>query len=340
MERQEIIELKILLKKIIVMSAFVGMTLVIVMFLIPFEEDNYYLAIVDKHEALETTAPPRIILVGGSNVAFGIDSEKMENELHLPVVNTGLHAGIGLPYTLNDVKPYLKEGDTIIIIPEYSQFFDHKDKGEVESLAAMIGINPSSVRYLNTKSLREIHLIGATLFRHKADFAFETVNTFFFPKTNPEEDENKDEMKDVKNFSYSRHGFNRYGDEVSHWSYTAYRAPNYTEGSYLGKKINDNQIELLNDFHDYAKSRNMTVYVSFSPLDRNEYQKNQTAYDQFYTFLSTNLSTKIIGTPEEFSFPTAFFFDTRHHLNYEGVEKRTDALIFELQNNSPLMHQF
>ena len=38
MVRQEIIELKILLKKIIVMSAFVGMTLVIVMFLIPFEE--------------------------------------------------------------------------------------------------------------------------------------------------------------------------------------------------------------------------------------------------------------------------------------------------------------
>lgn len=318
-----------------VMAVFVGMTLAIVMFLIPFEEDNFYLAIVDKHEALETTAPPRIILVGGSNVAFGIDSEKMENELHLPVVNTGLHAGIGLPYMLNDVKPYLKEGDTILIIPEYSQFFDDKDKGEVESLAAMIGIHPLSVRYLNTKSLGEIHLIGATLFRHKADFAFETVHTFFFPKTSPEEDENKDEMKDVKNFSYSRHGFNRYGDEVSHWSYTVYPTPDYPAGSYLGNKINDNQIELLNDFHDYAKSRNMTVYVSFSPLLRNEYQKNQTAYDQFYTFLSKNLSIKIIGTPEEFSFPTAFFFDTRHHLNYEGVENRTQILIFELQKTHP-----
>ncbi len=137
----------------------------------------------DKHEALETTAPPRIILVGGSNVAFGIDSEKMENELHLSVVNTGLHAGIGLPYMLNDVKPYLKEGDTIIIIPEYSQFFDDKDKGEVEPLAAMIGINPLSIRYLHPKSMREIHLIGATLFRHKADFALEVANTFFLSKT-------------------------------------------------------------------------------------------------------------------------------------------------------------
>ena len=169
----------------------------------------------------------------------------------------------------------------------------------------MIGINPSSVRYLSPTSLGEIHLIGATLFRHKADFAFEAVNNFFLPKTNPEEDEN--ENNDEKNFSYSRHGFNRYGDEVSHWNYTAHHAPDYTAGSYLGNKINDNQIELLNEFNDYAKSRNITVYVSFSPLDRNEYQKNQTAYDQFYTFLSTNLSIKILGTPEEFSFPTDFF---------------------------------
>lgn len=335
MVRQEIIEVKILLKKIIVMSALVGMTLVIVMFLIPFEEDSYYLAIVDKHEALETTAPPRIILVGGSNVAFGIDSEKMENELQLSVVNTGLHAGIGLPYLLSDVKPYLKEGDTIIIIPEYSQFFDDKDKGEVESLAAMIGINPFSVRYLHTKSLGEIHLIVVTLFRHKADFALEAVNNFFLPKINPEDDENKGE----KNFSYSRHGFNRFGDEVSHWNYTVHYAPDYTTGPYLGNKINMNQIELLNEFNDYAKSRNMTAYVSFSPLDRNEYQKNQTAYDQFYTYLSTNLSIKIIGTPEEFSFPRAFFFDTKDHLNYEGVENRTNILIFELQNNPELMHQ-
>jgi hypothetical protein len=332
MTKKEIIELKIFLKKIILFSVFVGLILVIVMFFVPVEEDNYYLTIVDKHKALETTPQPRILLVGGSNLAFGIDSEKMEHELNLSIVNTGLHMGVGLPYILNDLKPYLKEGDTVIIISEYSQFYDDEDKGFVEPLAAMIGINPLSLLYLTPKSLMEIHLIVVTLFRHKADSVLDGVNSFFLSIIDSKEGEERNEKKDDKNFSYSRQGFNQYGDEVSHWNYTVDYDQNYTTGSYLGNKINYNQIEVLNEFHNYAKKRNISVYLSFSPIDRNEYQKNQTAYNQFYDFLKSNVSIPIIGDIEEFSFPRDFFFDTRDHLNYQGVEIRTEKLIFEIKN--------
>ena len=302
-------------------------------FFVPFEKDNYYLAIVDKHKALETTPQPRIILVGGSNVAFGIDSEKMEHELHLSVVNTGLYAGVGLPYQLSDLKPYLKDGDTIIIIPEYSQFFDDKDTGEVEPLAAMIGINPLSILYLHPKSMREIPLIGVTLFRHKANFALDVAESFFLSIPDSH-DQREDAIKDDKNFSYSRQGFNQYGDEVSHWNYTVQYDENYSTGSYLGNKINYDQIELLNEFHHYAEKRNISVYLSFSPIDQNEYQKNLTAYNQFHHTLKRNVSLPILGTIEEFSFPRAFFFDTKDHLNYQGVENRTEKLIFEIKKST------
>ena len=154
----------------------------------------------------------------------------MEHELHLSVVNTGLYAGVGLPYQLSDLKPYLKDGDTIIIIPEYSQFFDDKDTGEVEPLAAMIGINPLSILYLHPKSMREIPLIGVTLFRHKANFALDVAESFFLSIPDSH-DQREDAIKDDINFPYSRQGFNQYGDEVSHWNYTVQYDENYSTGS-------------------------------------------------------------------------------------------------------------
>ena len=37
--------------------------------------NSMYAAVIDKHAMLERTQSPRILLVGGSNVSFGVDSE-------------------------------------------------------------------------------------------------------------------------------------------------------------------------------------------------------------------------------------------------------------------------
>ena len=57
--------------------------------------DNYDAALVDKVERLKSITEPKIILVGDSNVAFGINSKKIEEELGMPVVNLGLHGALG-----------------------------------------------------------------------------------------------------------------------------------------------------------------------------------------------------------------------------------------------------
>ena len=44
----------------------------------PDAEENYLAATVDKHRRLAQTRPPRVILVGGSNLALGIQSDRLE----------------------------------------------------------------------------------------------------------------------------------------------------------------------------------------------------------------------------------------------------------------------
>lgn len=63
--------------------------------IIPAYEQSYSASLADKVDRLESLNEPKIVLIGNSNLAFGIDSEKIEQEMKMPVVNMGLHGAIG-----------------------------------------------------------------------------------------------------------------------------------------------------------------------------------------------------------------------------------------------------
>ena len=58
-------------------------------------DDNYLAAVLEKDRLIRNTASPKIILVGGSNLAFGIDSRAIEDSLGIHVVNMGCTRGLG-----------------------------------------------------------------------------------------------------------------------------------------------------------------------------------------------------------------------------------------------------
>ena len=64
--------------------------------LVPPDPNSYFAAAIDKERLLAVTRAPRLLLVGGSNLAFGIDSEQIETITGLAVLNLGLHANVGL----------------------------------------------------------------------------------------------------------------------------------------------------------------------------------------------------------------------------------------------------
>src|SRR5688572_3873186 len=81
----------------------------------PVQSNDY--SIIDKHQLLQKKDPPRLILAGGSNVAFGFNSKRIADSLNINVINTAIHAGYGLKYIIDDLKPFLKQGDIVILSP-------------------------------------------------------------------------------------------------------------------------------------------------------------------------------------------------------------------------------
>lgn len=65
---------------------------------------SYQTSLTDKVRRLEEIEEPKVVLVGNSNVAFGIDSEKIEKAFDIPVVNLELHGDLGNAFHENIAK--------------------------------------------------------------------------------------------------------------------------------------------------------------------------------------------------------------------------------------------
>lgn len=72
---------------------FLALTIGFLLHLSPQYLGNYQASLIDKVERLESIQEPKIVLIGDSNLAFGIDSERIEEAFGMPVVNMGLHGG-------------------------------------------------------------------------------------------------------------------------------------------------------------------------------------------------------------------------------------------------------
>ncbi|MCC7418387.1 MAG: hypothetical protein IT176_14720 [Acidobacteria bacterium] len=74
-----------------------------------------------QKRAIAASLPPgpRVLVVGGSGVHYGVDALELERELRMPAVNFGLHAGLGLGPILALALDEVRAGDIVVLIPEF-----------------------------------------------------------------------------------------------------------------------------------------------------------------------------------------------------------------------------
>ena len=78
----------------------------------PIEESLHY-SIIDKTELLKNTPGPRIILVGGSNLCFGIDSKEIEKQTGYRVINAAIQGSYGMRFDISHIREYVKKGSFV-----------------------------------------------------------------------------------------------------------------------------------------------------------------------------------------------------------------------------------
>ncbi|MBR4768664.1 MAG: leucine-rich repeat protein, partial [Lachnospiraceae bacterium] len=154
---------------------------------------DYDSALAEKYMRLKTTEGKRVILVGGSNLCFGINSRMIREAFpQYDVVNFSTSHLYGLSPLLDLVERNVHEGDVIVLAPEYyPEMFCARETSSFNNWE-YVDCNPDMLKDIDVS-------------RNQA--FLNTMLTFFYNKRvhSPRKIFNSNPV-------YARSGFNEYGD--------------------------------------------------------------------------------------------------------------------------------
>lgn len=275
--------------------------------------DTFLGALPEKLDRLSSTKSPRIILVGGSSVPFGVQSDLVEQ--HLPgwqVVNFGLYAQLGTPVMLDFLEENLKSGDIVIISPEQNR----QALSPFYAAEALWQAVDGNFSLLLTLSPGRIEKMAAAF----PVFAGKKIGSFFTGSPTP---------TDI----YARASFNAWGDIDSTLRRANIMAGGFDPNQIISFEtglISEEFVEILNNFNALAKEKGVDVYYRFGPMNEAAIVSDCTA-DDFYDALRTRLDFPILGDPNRSILDSGWFYDTNFHLNASGATVFTKGLIEDLK---------
>lgn len=296
-----------ILPKIVAMGLLVLVTYGI-LWLIPPKPYLVYASVLDKQNRLATLPAPRLIFVGGSGVALGLDSQIIEAQLGMPVINMGVNAGFGLRYMFQQVTPWIRAGDIILIIPEYEHFYGELLKGDQNLLWALC-IQPVMLHTLSRQQI--FHLLPEL-----PGFAQQRVQEVIRTRPDP---------------IYNRNAFNAYGDFVNHLDLPSVALTLSAIAN--GQPLNSEALLLLKEFQHYAHKQGAEAYLIYPAIAESfwNYPENRKAIETLQSTILQQNSIQSLSAPVDGVWPDALFFDTVYHLSRQGRHLQSEMIVQHLQ---------
>lgn len=276
--------------------------------------DTFMGELKSKYERLKETSGKRIVLVGGSGVAFDCDSALMDDFFPLyEIVNFGMYAGLGTKAVMDLSENYIHEGDIVILSPEQSeQTFSDYFNGEYMWQAADGAFG--MLRDLKSENFEA--MLG-----NFPRFALEKLN-YVMKGQKPQTDS-----------IYQKKSFNTYGDieldtcreNILPNGYDVNQKVRFTEDV-----VQPEFMDYMNDWAKRLEKKGAVVWYRYCPVNKLsvEDMDDLAAYD---VFLRQKLDFPVIGNPENSLMEAEWFFDTNFHLNQPGKEVNTVQLIRDMK---------
>ena len=276
--------------------------------------DTFMGELKSKYERLKETSGKRIVLVGGSGVAFDCDSALMDDFFpSYEIVNFGMYAGLGTKAVMDLSENYIHEGDIVILSPEQSeQTFSDYFNGEYMWQAADGAFG--MLRDLKSENFEA--MLG-----NFPRFALEKLN-YVMKGQKPQTDS-----------IYQKKSFNTYGDieldtcreNILPNGYDVNQKVRFTEDV-----VQPEFMDYMNDWAKRLEKKGAVVWYRYCPVNKLsvEDMDDLAAYD---VFLRQKLDFPVIGNPENSLMEAEWFFDTNFHLNQPGKEVNTVQLIPDMK---------
>ena len=262
-----------------------------------------------KVDRLASVEGPKLVLMGGSNLAYGVDSRLLEEELGMPVVNLGLQGSIPVDFQLKTVTPFLGPGDILVNAVEHGVYKRSMDGSA--TLLRLLVYYPSA---LTRVSLRHVPDFFANVYPAISDGLNQVV-------------------RGVGRRLRSTPGYddltNAFGDFEGHKGsarrFTLREEPYWAVG---GLPINEGVLKTLREARAFCEENKIHFVTTFSPTPDTPAVRNAGVQ------LAEEISDlNVISDPISLVFPDTMFFDTINHLRYQFRGIRTHVLARDIKEH-------
>ncbi|PIY92208.1 MAG: hypothetical protein COY70_04570 [Candidatus Magasanikbacteria bacterium CG_4_10_14_0_8_um_filter_42_12] len=288
------------------------------------DPDNYLATTIDKHARLNSMESPKIIFVGDSSLAFGLDAKTIEGALQRPTSNMGLHAALGLEFTFKEIGDTINKNDVVFLSFHYYPNDMDINQGVIchtldfyPRLKQRIVTNP--LDGLRLDLICKIKRIRRYIVNRRASLV-------------PNEGESLVVEGSLEVFSYARSSFTEYGDVRD----SLYKTSEINfEGASQDMNIVSQwkTIREIQVFSKHVQSHGASIYFVFPPYPKSKYEYNSEFIEKFADMLRKNTDMNILGSPMSFTFSDDSFFNSDYHLTSFGKKEYTKRIIGLLKSS-------
>ncbi len=274
-------------------------------------ETSYNAVIIDKYKRLQETASPKIVLIAGSNFAYGINSKLIADSLKKPVVNMAIHYDYGTTFMLNQISSELRKGDTVIMGFEYII----ESKGNKSEQLLMARYFPKAKEWMEFDDIFEE-------IREKSQLRINIFKTVLGRLL-----KNKEITYQVSDTTsvFFRGGTNEYGDLISHFNNPPMKV--IPRAILSDKESLKDAIVDMNFFYKTMKARGVKVYFVYPTYSKANYDLDKAIINRYQKEYQKYAQFPILGKPTDFVFADSLYHDMAYHLTKKGGDIRTQKII-------------
>lgn len=268
-------------------------------------------AIVDKMHLLESVPSPRLVLISGSSMAFGVDSYLLSTELEIPVVNASLHFKLGSRFMMDQLKSGVRKGDVVLITLEYVI----KSEGDYEEQLMAVDYYPPAKKWIRYESFPDE--VRANTLHRLTNFKLLMGELSSGTRSRPIS------IEDTTSVFFSK-CFDKNGDLLGHLNnpQPKFDVPEISNEVEFSKQIKD-----LNDFEAFVKKKGVKVFYTFPSYVESGFERNMPVIKKIEQQFRNDLKFSILGSPESSVMDDRFFYDNPFHLNAQGRKIFSSRLI-------------
>lgn len=267
-----------------------------------------------KHERLAELPSPKVMVIGGSNAALGIDSRMLEEALGRPVVNMAMHAGLGFRFMVEELADALGPGDLVIAAPEQGLCAQRDVFYDVYYQA--VNRCPQALRCIAWRH-RPKTISGVLAMRLRA--SYRAWAGLAWP---------------VQERVYRADGFDARGDLVGHQSDPPDTMPQITPLIVIEELPSAAFRRSLTRLTEAARKADAEVLCTWPVLAEGA---RNAVLDSAVAKAMRDLGHPLLGEATEFQLPDTAFLDTPYHTKAWGRAERTRRLITRLCREHPAL---